>query len=259
MSLHLDNVTLDVQTLSGQKRVLFSNLSAEIKPGEFCALLGVNGSGKTSLLKMAAGIKPIKAGSIHVDNHDIRKLNSLQRANYFGYLPQTSPLHYNLIVADLVRLGTYPLQKQHLINKQEQESLIDEKLSELKITHLRDRNIFSLSGGEFQKAMLARVLAGNASYLLFDEPGAALDIHHELELMEILTSLKANNKKGLLIAMHDIELAARYADKVLLLAPDTPETYLFGNTNDIISDKNIPKVFKVRMVKTNNTTSFFPV
>jgi ABC-type cobalamin/Fe3+-siderophores transport system ATPase subunit len=259
MSIELNQLSYSVTALNGQQRSLFEKLSAKILPGELCAILGVNGSGKSTLLKIMAGLKKAKEGTVFIDGNQITQLEKEELPLKVAYLPQVSPIYYNFSSNEIIRLGAYPLARQKKLSENELSQKIKSIFQLLQIEHLRQRKIFSLSGGEYQKVMLGRVLAIDSTYLLLDEPAAALDIQQELDLMENLKSLTNKKNKSIIAIMHDLELAGRYADKILLLAPGESPSYYFGTINNIYNSEIVEKIFRVKMIRTENGTSFFPL
>lgn len=259
MSIKLHQLSYAVTGLNGKRRFLFKDLSAEINRGELCAILGVNGSGKSTLLKVLAGLKKSLTGEIQIENKNFAKIDKQDFPLKVSYLPQVTPIYYNLSSHEIIRLGAYPLVKKRKLTEKQLLKSIKHIFQLLQIEHLQERKIFSLSGGEYQKVMLGRVLAVDSPYLLLDEPAAALDIQQELDLMENLKKLTKEQNKSIIAIMHDVELAGRYADKILLLSPGENPSYYFGSIKDIYISEILEKTFKVKMIRTENGTSFFPL
>lgn len=259
MSIKFHQLSYAVTSLNGKRRFLFDNLSAEINRGELCAILGVNGSGKSTLLKVLAGLKKSLTGEVQIENKAYANIDQQDFPLKVSYLPQVTPIYYNLSSQEIIRLGAYPLVRKETLTESQLTERIKNIFQLLQIEHLQERKIFSLSGGEYQKVMLGRVLAVDSPYLLLDEPTAALDIQQELDLMENLKKLTKEQNKSIIAIMHDLELAGRYADKILLLSPGQNPSYYFGSIHEVYIPEILEKTFKVKMITTEKGTSFFPL
>lgn len=177
----------------------------EIKEGEKIALLGENGCGKTSFLQVLTGLLPAQ-GEIFFNGESWSRLGAEKRARYMSYLPQESGLLFNLTVKELVELS---LSSGHLEENKEREIVL--KATEM--TDFQDRIFHTLSTGERQRAMLARVLCRKSPLVFLDEPTAPLDMRHAAIFMNYLSSCS----KAVVAAMHDLGLAVRYFDRFLLM------------------------------------------
>lgn len=205
----------DVQAARGGRLVL-AGVSARVRPGELVALIGPNGAGKTTLLRAALGLLPLTAGSVQIDGLDPRRMAPAARARAAAYLPQARPLAWPLTVQAVVALGRFaygaPLQRPRGADAE----AIARALTACRLEHLAQRPTDQLSGGELARVHVARALAAAAPLLLADEPTAALDPRHAFETMAIVKEF-CGGGGGALVTLHDLSLAARFADRVLLL------------------------------------------
>ncbi|TEY09504.1 ABC transporter ATP-binding protein [Campylobacter sp. US18a] len=179
------------------------------------ALMGHNGSGKSTLLRiLARQLKP-SFGKICFNDQDITDFSSKELARKIAYLPQHLPNLGYLSVRELVKMGRYSYEK--LFFKNQDRELIDEVMKLTNTLSLSNREIQTLSGGERTRSFLAMLLAQKSEFLFLDEPLAALDIVYQFELMELISRLNKEFKVGIVLILHDINLAALYCDKIIAL------------------------------------------
>jgi iron complex transport system ATP-binding protein len=209
--LRLDTVSV---SLGGRRAV--ADVSLAVPAGTLLAVVGPNGAGKTSLLRALAGLVP-HAGTIRFGGADLGALSAGERARRIGYLPQGADFAWALSVRDAVGLGRLPHGDPFGRLSPGDREAVDEALQRLDLTGFADRAVTALSGGERSRVMLARVLATQAPLLVLDEPTAALDVRHEMELLELIRALVNDGLAGLIIT-HQLNLAARFADRIVLMA-----------------------------------------
>ncbi len=191
-------------------------LSLEAERGEWVALIGPNGAGKTSALRAVAGLVPF-AGAILLDGRDARSLGRRELARLVAFVPQKPETPAELTVAEYVLLGRTPHIPYLGSEGRADRAAAARALRRLELERFAERSLGSLSGGELQRAVLARALAQEASILLLDEPTAALDLGRQQLVLELVDSLRGD---GLTVVstLHDLTLAGQYADRLLLLA-----------------------------------------
>jgi len=210
---------LKIQNLcvSYSSRQVLTNINLEINKGEIVALLGPNGSGKSTLLRSISGILSPGHGNIRIAGQFINTLRAAERARWISVVPQNAPLPPAFTAWETVLLGRTPY-----INFLGQISARDENvarcaLEKVDALNLADRCMGELSGGEQQRVLLARALAQSAPILLLDEPTTYLDLQHQLSLLNLVHKLAQEEELTVVIALHDLNLAARYADRIALL------------------------------------------
>jgi len=236
---------LKVEGLSvsyGQRRVLH-NVSLEVNSGEVTALIGPNGAGKSTLVRAVSGVIPLDSGKISSDDlsrhYDLRSLPPMQRARHLAVVPQAVSLPPAFTVWETVLMGRTPYLNFLGQTSARDEQIVHLALQKVDALDLSERRVGELSGGEGQRVLLARALAQSTPILLLDEPTSNLDLHYQVSFMELVRGLARNDKLAVLIALHDLNLAARYADRVALLvageikATGTPRQVL---TPELISD-----------------------
>jgi iron complex transport system ATP-binding protein len=213
-------------------------ISLDVHAGEILALIGPNGAGKSTLVRAVSGVIPVQGGRVVVDGDDLLARSAMQRARLVAVVPQAVSLPPAFTVWETVLLGRTPY-----LNFLGQVSSKDKDMAHLALQKvdalsLAERRVGELSGGEQQRVLLARALAQSTPILLLDEPTVHLDLQYQVNLMEIVRILAHEDDMAVLIALHDLNLAARYADRVALLvagevkAAGTPRQVL---TPEIIS------------------------
>ncbi|MGA2489279.1 MAG: ABC transporter ATP-binding protein [Anaerolineales bacterium] len=206
----------DLSVSYGSRRVLHK-VSLNVSAGEVLAMIGPNGAGKTTLVRAVSGVIPVQDGKVRADGNDLLTMTPMRRARYLAVVPQSVSLPPAFTVWETVLLGRTPY-----LNFLGQVSTKDEEIARLalqKVDALKliERRVGELSGGEQQRVLLARALAQSTPILILDEPTVHLDLQYQINLMEIIRCLAHADNLAVLIALHDLNLAARYADRVALL------------------------------------------
>jgi len=232
-AIELTNVTV---VLGGQPVV--DGIEAAVARGEWVALIGPNGAGKTTLLRAIARLVPF-AGSIALEGRDTNELHRAELSRLLAVVPQEPSTPPWMTVAEYVLLGRTPhlgtLAKE---GKRDREAAA-RALARLDLLEYRERRLGTLSGGEKQRVVVARALAQEARIVLLDEPTAALDIGHQQQALELLDVLRGESELTLVAAMHDLTLAAQYADRMVLL--DRGQVAADGVPRDVLTEAAIAR------------------
>ena len=236
---------LDVQSLSvnyGSRSVLKS-ISFALAAGSILAVIGPNGAGKTTLIRALSGIAPLQSGQVLVNGRNLNQLSIAERARWIAVVPQARQLPPAFTAWETVLLGRTP----HL-NWLGQVSTRDlaiarQAMDRTQTTELADRPVGELSGGEQQRLLLARALAQAAPILLLDEPTSHLDLQFQLSLLDQVRSLARQEKLAVLLVLHDLNLTARYADRVALLVQG--ELRALGPTQEVLTPEILSPVYHV--------------
>ncbi|MGH8241589.1 MAG: ABC transporter ATP-binding protein [Steroidobacteraceae bacterium] len=193
-----------------------ADISLRLDPGDWLGVLGPNGAGKSSLLAALAGLLP-HDGTISITGTPTNMLSRRERARLVGYLPQNPVFPEQLNVADYVLLGRVPHAGYFGRHSEKDRQIAERILRRLDLVALQARPLGTISGGERQRAQLARALAVQAPILLADEPTTALDLGHQQRALELIDELRATDGLTIVTAMHDLSLAAQYPNRLLLL------------------------------------------
>ena len=236
---------LKIQDLSVfyYQRQILHGINLNVQSGEVTALIGPNGAGKSTLVRAVSGVIPVDSGKINSSDDfsrsiDLLSLPPMQRARYLAVVPQAVSLPPAFTVWETVLMGRTPYLNFLGQTSARDEEIVHLALQKVDALDLVERRVGELSGGEQQRVLLARALAQSTPILLLDEPTSNLDLHYQINFMELVRGLARNDNLAVLIALHDLNLAARYADRVALLvqgeikAAGTPRQVL---TPDLIS------------------------
>jgi iron complex transport system ATP-binding protein len=198
------------------ERPVVDRVDLEVAAGEWLALIGPNGAGKTTLLRAVAGLVPY-SGLIALHGRDTRRMHRTELTRLVAVVPQNPATPPWMTVAEYVLLGRTPHLGRLAKEGKRDREVAAGALARLDLLGYRDRLLGTLSGGERQRVVVARALAQEAQLVLLDEPTAALDIGHQQQALELLDLLRAESGLTLVAAMHDLTLAAQYADRMVLL------------------------------------------
>jgi iron complex transport system ATP-binding protein len=246
----------DVSVTLGSNRIIGS-LSASVASGEWVALLGPNGAGKTTLIRAIAGLVRY-SGSIQVEGRSISESSRRDVAKLIALVPQKPETPPELTVAEYVLLGRTP-HIAYLATESRADRLAAESaIARLSLQKFVERPLGSLSGGELQRAVLARALAQEAPVLLLDEPTSALDLGRQQQALELVDQLRNDGQLTVVSAMHDVSLAGQYADRLLLL--DAGDVIAEGSAEDVLSEERISALYgaSVRVVRENGDVFVLP-
>lgn len=240
-----------------QGRPILRDLRLTLAPGRLVVVAGPNGVGKTTLIRLLLGLLPLDAGTIRLDGRDLADFTRHELARAVAYVPQGGLPPFPLTVFEAVLLGRRP----HLTWRPASTDLerCAMALCRLGLDDLADRDLTAISGGQLQKVHIARALVQETACLFLDEPTASLDLRHQLEVMELLRELAGQEGKAVLVSLHDINLARRFADDVLLLASN--RVHSFGPPGSVLTVDALRQVYGVDMqcLQGDGLTGFYPV
>jgi iron complex transport system ATP-binding protein len=197
--------------------LVLDGVDAQIDRGEWIALIGPNGAGKSTLLRAAIGLVPYK-GSVALGGDEVARLGRRELARRLAFVPQAPLLPPGMLVREYVLLGRTPHIGAFGYEGKHDLDAVERALERLDLVALARRQLRTLSGGEQQRAVLARALAQDAPFLLLDEPTASLDLGRQQQVLELVAGIREHGELTVLCAMHDLTLAGQYADRLLLLS-----------------------------------------
>lgn len=240
-----ESVSLEELTVTIRGRTLVEAASLRLHAGELVALLGPNGAGKTSLLRAMLGLIEPSSGRILVHGKPLERLSTLERARTLAYVPQSSHLDTDLCVRDVVAMGRYAHRGEFAGLGPRDEAMIREVCAQTDVTHLLERAVRTLSGGERSRVLVARALATEAPIVLLDEPTTSLDVRHALRCLQHLRTL-AERGKSLLLVTHDLQHAYEYADRVILM--HEARIIAEGAAHEVLTSSRCRRTFGVELV-----------
>lgn len=208
--------TEEVVVRYGDRNVL-DRVSMEVATGSLYAVLGPNGSGKSTLMRSLLGVAPVASGRALISGRPVSEWKRPELARAVGAVPQSESIAFPLSVRELVSMGRYPHLGRFASASDDDRSAVTRALEACDVANLASRDVTTLSGGEFQRARIARALAQEPAALVLDEPTSSLDIRHRMAILELLRSSVDAGLTVLLIT-HSLDLAAQFADRMLLLA-----------------------------------------
>lgn len=238
-------------TVSYGSHVVLNELNIEgLKEGSFTALLGPNAAGKSTLFKAIAGLIKVSSGEIYLEDKNLRTCSKTERARDVIYLPQSfySSLALSVFESVLVSLK----QNSGWRVKLDDIKQVAEVLEMLNIGHLAEKNISELSGGQKQLVALARILVVNPKVILLDEPTSALDLHHQLSILTIIKKLTVERGFIAVAALHDVNLAAKFCDQIMLLDKGIIQTQ--GNAENVLGMPILGEAYKVETTLERGST-----
>ncbi|MEM8502163.1 MAG: ABC transporter ATP-binding protein [Cyanobacteria bacterium P01_D01_bin.1] len=240
------NSPLEAQQLSGgyADRRIVEAVNLTLQSGEWLSLVGANGSGKSTLLRLLSRILPAQSGAVLLDSKDIHTLSPSAVAQRLAILPQQQTLPAGLTVQQFVSLGRTPHQPWWQWDLDaESRRWINQALAWTELGAYCDRPLSELSGGERQRAFLALALAQNPKVILLDEPTTFLDIHYQLQLLSLLKRLNKEQRLSIITVLHDINLAARYSDRIAFLR--SGQLWTVGSVETVLKPEVIQAVFEI--------------
>ena len=251
--------TLSAESLSlgyGANSIV-TDLDLALKPGSITAIIGANACGKSTLLRGLARLISPATGRVLLDGTDISSLRTKEVAKTLGLLPQSPLSPEGITVAELVAQGRHPHRRAFSRWTANDDAIVAESLAATGVLNLAERVDDELSGGQRQRVWIALALAQQTDVLLLDEPTTFLDVCHQIEVLDLLTELNAHRGTTIVMVLHDLNLAARYADD--LLAVRGGEVHAFGPAEEVLSVQNVKEVFGLNATVITDPTSGRPM
>lgn len=236
VKLELNNLTLGYR-----QRFVVMDISFGVKPGEMLGIVGPNGCGKSTIIKsLARTIKPY-SGGILVNGRDLSHIPRVELSRLLGVVPQMPLLPSTYTAFEIVLMGRNPHLGLLQYEGKKDKAIAWQAMKETATQHLASRRIGQLSGGEIQSVVIARVLAQQTKGILLDEPTANLDIGRQIEILDLIKGLCIKDNLTVAIAMHELNLAAQYCDRLVLI--DKGRIHCQGEPKEVITQENINRIY----------------
>lgn len=241
--------------------LVIKGVSFNIEKGKFISIIGPNGSGKSTLLKTINHLYNPTSGSILVDEININNMKKRDLAKKIALVPQDTVVDYDFTVEEIVLMGRHPYKSRFQKEDEGDYKIINESLEKTNTLKLKKRLITEISGGERQRVFIAKALAQKPSIILLDEPTSHLDINHQMDILNLLKKLNKEQGTTIILVIHDINLAARYSDEIILI--NKGEISDMGKPEDIITSDNIENIYNLKVAieknKYTDTTYITPI
>jgi iron complex transport system ATP-binding protein len=239
----MQSLTANELTLGYADQIIIDSLDITIPKGKVTVFIGSNGCGKSTLLRSLARLLSPKSGNVVLDGTDIAKMRTKDVAKEMAILPQSPITPEGLTVEQLVKLGRYPYQGWMKKWSQDDEKAVTDALASTNMLDLKERLVDSLSGGQRQRAWIAMTLAQDTEMILLDEPTTYLDMTHQIDILDLLFDLNEKDNRTIVMVLHDLNLACRYADHIVALKDK--KIWAQGKPEEIITCDLVQNVFKM--------------
>jgi iron complex transport system ATP-binding protein len=241
--MNMDALQTKSLTLSYGNTIIIDELNLNIPKGEITVLIGGNGCGKSTLLRSLARLLKPASGAVLLEGKAIATLPTKEVAKKLAILPQSPTAPEGLTVLQLVKQGRYPYQTWFKQWSEEDEKTVQRALEATRMIELAERPVDSLSGGQRQRAWIAMTLAQDTDIILLDEPTTYLDMTHQIEILDLLFELNEKEKRTIIMVLHDLNLACRYAHHIVAICDK--KIYAQGKPEDIITCQLVKDVFQM--------------
>lgn len=239
----MNSISAEKLTVAYDENLVIENLFMEIPKGKITTIIGPNGCGKSTVLKTVGRILKPKGGLIYLNGEDIKRFSSKEIARKMAILPQAPQAPSGLMVGELVSYGRFPHQKRSAAISHKDKEIISWALKVTKLSELEMTPIDSLSGGQRQRVWIAMALAQQTELILLDEPTTYLDMAYQLEVLELLESLNKEQGCTIVMVLHDLNLAARFAD--YMIAVRNGAVIRQGSPEEVMTAEVLRKTFMI--------------
>lgn len=236
-------ISIDNLWFKYDKDSILENININIDQGSFISIIGPNGSGKTTLLKNMVNLLTPTKGSISLFKKDIKNIKYKDLAKKVAVVHQSNNIGFNFSVEDVVMMGRFPYLKRFQSETSKDYEIVEKAMKNTGIFDLKDRSILNISGGEMQRVMIARALVQEPEILVLDEPISNLDLKYQVGILNICKELNKKENLTVICILHDINLASRYSDNIILLKDG--KIHSLDKPNNVITKKNIKEVYDI--------------
>lgn len=243
-------LTLSHVSTGYNNQKVIKDVSLSVDEGDFVALIGSNGTGKSTLLKCISGILPLLSGEITICGQDGKSMKIKDRAKRVAVVPQSYNVDYDFAVEDIIMMGRNPYSKLGRRNTAEDEAIVNKAMAITNTEKFRGKSYNHLSGGERQRVVIARAIAQQPDIILLDEPTSALDLHYATEVMEFITKLNRESNVTVIAVIHDINMAARFCKRIVLLKDGYVRAD--GTPDEIITQELMTELYRMNLIIRHN-------
>ncbi|MCD6576908.1 MAG: ABC transporter ATP-binding protein [Anaerolineaceae bacterium] len=232
---------VSIEKAGYDQSTVISNIHFNLQEGQLLAVIGPNGSGKTTLIRAISQVLPFIKGQLHINGTDLFQTNENRRARLMSVVPQSTYVPPSFLVQEVVLMGRTPYMNWNGKASPQDKRFVREAMEQTNVEKFKNQMCGELSAGERQRVILARALAQNTPVLLMDEPTSHLDLRYQVEFLELTRKLGRDRGKTVLVAMHDLNLAARFGD--LILAMESGKTAAFGSVKEILQPDTLSAIY----------------
>ena len=236
-------------SFSYDRETVLHSVSMDIQPGEFVGVIGPNGSGKSTLLKLLGGVLTTGPGKLFFREKDYKDYHRKQMAQSITWIPQDHSMAFPFKVSEIVLMGRHPYLSAFTFEGDEDIEIARNAMERTQILQFAQRGFNEISGGEKQRVVIAGAITQEPEVMILDEPTSALDIKYQIQILNILQQLNKDEQMTVVLAMHDLHLASKFCDRLVLL--DQGKIFQDGRPEDVLKKENIEEVYgvKVHLIK----------
>ncbi|MDP6712711.1 MAG: ABC transporter ATP-binding protein [Nitrospinaceae bacterium] len=236
-------------SFSYDRETVLHSVSMDIQPGEFVGVIGPNGSGKSTLLKLLGGVLTTGPGKLFFREKDYKDYHRKQMARSITWIPQDHSMAFPFKVSEIVLMGRHPYLSAFTFEGDEDIEIARNAMERTQVLQFAQRGFNEISGGEKQRVVIAGAITQEPEVMILDEPTSALDIKYQIQILNILQQLNKDEQVTVVLAMHDLHLASKFCDRLVLL--DQGKIFQDGRPEDVLKKENIEEVYgvKVHLIK----------
>lgn len=231
---------------TGRDSFRLDKVSLSVEKGEFITIIGPNGSGKSTLLKIISGFLKPSYGSVFINDDSISSYSAAQLARKIAFVPQKNNFTFQYSISEVILMGRNPHLNFLGFENESDRKIVNDAIDLLGLTQLKNKGINEVSGGEAQRAFIARALAQQTEIILLDEPNSHLDIHHQLSIFDLLRKMNKDKELTVIAVSHDLNLSGHYSNRVIMM--NEGRIFLDDKRNKVLTKENIQKVFNVNSI-----------
>jgi len=239
-------LTVEDICFSYREKPVLENVDIEVQKGEIIGILGPNGCGKTTLLKLLNRNLHPRSGRVLMEGKDLEDLSKRRIARHIAVVPQSNEIRFAFSVRDIVSMGRMPFLDRFQGESSDDARIVDEAMEKTNIKEFADRLINTMSGGERQRVIIARALAQRPEIILLDEPTLHLDINHQFEVLDLVRRLSKEEGLTVVIVSHDLPMVVKYCDRMVLIHDH--KVHAVGTPEDVLTKENMRAVFNIEAV-----------